>query len=376
MIAPSSIPSIDVIVPVHTDTRPIRRAVSNVVSSEHAGTRAVVVCHNMNSEAIAEHLSGMDSSRLTLLEYHDGIHSPAGPMNAGVRASTADYVAFLGSDDEYETGALDAWVSELSDQTDLLIGQFKTETGGRILAPAPRVGRFSALDAARDMLFYRTPPVAMLIRRDLLALPQCPGFVEGIPNGEDLAITAFLYSHAATIGYSRCDAGYFVWEGGGDRVTALSYPLNELLLPVNDLLERPWVEELDRTKRVALATKLLRINVIEHCRARARTEGLSEDDIDAARRTIESLDRYATGCLGRLSVKDARVAEAIKAGDVAAVRNLLNPESRVSLWARVAPQRIRHLLASDGMLRRMVRIVLVPRTLRSPDRLKRMRKSR
>jgi len=357
------LPTVDVVIPVHTAERPIRRAVTSVLDTSGSNVRALVVCHNVAIAEIARNLEGVDAERLRLIELHDGIPSPAGPLNAGAHASLADYVAFLGSDDEYEAGSLAFWSTELGDRPELLVGQFKVETAGRILAPAPRVGRFDRLDPVKDLLYFRTPPLTVLIRRELLMRDDCPGFAAGKRNGEDIALTLFLWSTASSIKYSRCSEGFWGWEGGADRVTGTPLPLSELFSPVCEALHQGWTERLSPRRRAAIAIKLARYQILPPLRRRIATGEASAEDIAAARRTLEELDRFAPGFRSRLSLGDhSTTADVLSGRSVPAGASA--PNRLLALWRKAVPRNPLFLFSPESLVRLLVRFMLIPRTLR------------
>lgn len=355
-------PSVDVVIPVHTAARPIDRAVSSVLAARNPAVRALVVCHNIDAARIAEKLQGVDDSRLVLIEHRDGIPSPAGPLNAGVRASTADYVAFLGSDDEFGPGALDAWTAELRGQQ-LHIGQLIADDGRRIFAPAPRAGRFEGLDPVKDLLNYRTAPVGALVSRRLLNSAAGPGFVEGLRTGEDIALGAFLWNTATTITYSRCGEGYRIREDEHDRVSTESPPLSALSAPLDALLAEPWVAALSRRARAALSAKLIRYQVLEPCRDLARRGRLGPADVDEASRLLAALTKLGPGALGLIPGRDAVPARLLLAGNARDAERRLAEAGPGSLWNRVMPGNPLRLFAPESLIRRGIRHPLISRGL-------------
>ncbi len=105
-------PLVDVTIAVHSSTRPIARAVASVIDHTSAAVRVNVVAHNIDPEIIRENLGAYASDpRVRLLSLHDGIPSPAGPMNHGFANSTAPFISVIGSDDELAPGAIDSWLS-------------------------------------------------------------------------------------------------------------------------------------------------------------------------------------------------------------------------------------------------------------------------
>src|SRR5690606_20002949 len=108
-------PRVDVVIAVHTDERPIDRAVRSVLANA-APVRVTVVCHHVPAERIAARLGSLpDDARargheVRLVEHDDGVPSPAGPFNEGLDLAEAEYVALLGSDDRFAPGAVDSWL--------------------------------------------------------------------------------------------------------------------------------------------------------------------------------------------------------------------------------------------------------------------------
>lgn len=356
------LPTVSVVIPVHTPDRPIRKAVESVIGQNAPGTDVVVVCHNTSPIAIQERLVGLDSERYSLLELQDGIPSPAGPLNLGVESATSDYVTVLGSDDVYEPHVFDFWRKELaSSSPELLVGQFKVEGVGRVLAPAPRVGRFRRLDAAKDLLYTRTPQLAVLFHSDLVRHQDYPGFMPAARNGEDIALSAFLWSVSSSTSYSRCSDGFLVGISANDRVTAAPFSVAELLAPVLFTLEQPWIASLERSQRVALALKLTTNHVLSTLRSRERSAAISEDDLPHYRDVLTRLERLSPGFGGRLTRRDNGLVSAILQGHTDRLLEWLEDSRPL---ARYLPQQLRYVFSPSGVLRRAVRLALVPRLLR------------
>ena len=352
--------TIDVIIPVHTERRPIERAVSSVLSSQHQEIRAIVVCHGIGSENIKIRLNLFQGPRLTIIEHHDRMHSPAGPLNAGVLAASADYLAFLGSDDEFDAGSLDAWHSELRGQ-DVHIGQLIGDSEGRILAPAPRTLRFDRLDASKDLLNYRTAPVGALLSRALVTSPESPRFIEGLRTGEDIALGAFLWNTAARISYSRHRGGYRVRESGEDRVTIEQPPLTVLLEPVEKLLEQRWLSKLSGRAKSALAAKLIRMQVVEPCRFLARQQCFSVDEAEAARRALTKLYAFSSHGPSYLLRRDFIAAQALLNADPGTASKTLATANFP--WDGVITANPLFSFAPEGFFRRALRHITVPLSL-------------
>lgn len=105
------VPDVDVVIPVHRLERPVERAVASVADPAH-GVRAVVVCHNMDPRDLQERLAPFGEG-VRILDLHDGVPSPAGPLNVGLDAARASWVTCMGSDDHEQPGAAAAWIDHL-----------------------------------------------------------------------------------------------------------------------------------------------------------------------------------------------------------------------------------------------------------------------
>lgn len=276
-----------------------------------------VVCHNVSSSEIADKLKDFwADARLQLLEFSDEVHSAAGPRNHAIGQSSADYLAFLDSDDEFEAGALDAWISELREGTELHIGQLSSDGAGRIAAPAPRSGRFTGLHPVTDLLHYRTAPMGVLISRSLITCSESPRYREGLSIGEDIALGAFLWNYSAKTTFSRFGGGYRIHEDGPDRVTGGLPQVALVMKPVQDALLVPSLRALPLRNRRAFAAKLLRHQVLEFVKGRVDSGPLTEDATLVVIETITELLRFAPGALGYFDRYDARSIKALQTGNM------------------------------------------------------------
>ncbi len=356
------LPTVSVVIPVHTVERPIRQAVASVIGQSAPGTEVIVVCHNVSAGAIQGKLVGLDSTRYSLLELHDGIPSPAGPLNLGVESAQTDYVTVLGSDDIYEAHVFDSWRKELAKYpSEILVGQFKVDGVGRVLAPAPRVGRFRDLDAAKDLLYTRTPQLAVLFRSDLIQHSDFPGFTPGARNGEDIALSAFLWSVPSSISYSRCSDGFVVGRTANNRVTAVPLSVAELLSPVLFTLEQPWLSDAAPSHRTALALKLTTNHVLGILRGRMHSGPFLPDDLAHCREALLRIENLSPGYSGRLTRRDYSLVSAVLNDDAEGLERSLQDTHPLRKYL---PLKLRYLLSSNGALRRAIRLILVPLSLR------------
>lgn len=359
-------PFIDVVIPVHSARRPIARAVSSILATGSAEVRALVVCHNIGREAIAESLAEYASDpRLVLVSCEDGLDSPAGPRNAGIAASEAEYLTFLDSDDEYEPGALDAWLRELDRRPEVLIGQFSTSRSGRVLTPNPRPGRFSRLDPVRDRLNDRTALQGVLVRRALLEAGASPGYVTEFRTGEDLALGLFVWNCAQDIGYSRCSAGYLLHDDAEDRVTDGLRAAGQVFAPFRHAISLSILQDLPKRRRQAIAVKILRSLLLNRLRKLAEAGSLDEATVEEAAMTSVEIVRFAPGALGFLTRGEVRSIRALADGAPAFERAIRQARSVPYRW-RVVPQNPLRVFAPEGLLASTRRSRLTPTHLRVP----------
>jgi hypothetical protein len=340
--------------------------VLSVLNAKNDRVRAIVVCHNIDAREVGEYLKGINDRRLVLIEHRDNISSPAGPLNAGVRNADSEYVTFLGSDDEFDSGVLDAWAAELFGQQ-VHIGQIFGDQEGRILAPAPRVGRFANLDPVKDLLNYRTAPVGTLVSRKLLTSQDCPGFTESLRTGEDLALGIFLWNTATSITYSRFAQGYRIRQDSADRASMQAHDLASLVLPVIMLLSQDWVSQLEPRALTAVGTKLIRNHVIEPCRNLAR-QGLFTDSAKLeSTQILNTLQTRFPDSISRLPRRDALLCRLLLTANYAEADRRLRRADKGGIVNRAITGNPFLSLIPEGLIRRAFRILLVPRRLHMVD---------
>ncbi|MFS0893280.1 glycosyltransferase family 2 protein [Microbacterium sp. 179-I 3D3 NHS] len=323
---------VDVVIAVHSAQRPIERAVSSVITATRASVRAIVVAHNIDPDEIRAQLGRFaDHPDVLLLGLRDGIPSPAGPMNHGLDAATARYVALLGSDDEFSPGALDAWLelAEAAGATTVL-ARIDRQLAGPDPLPPTRRRRIRDLDAVKDRLAYRSAPLGLISRERFGSLR----FTPGLGSGEDLEFTAVLWFTGANIAYARTSPGYFVHEDGDDRVTFAARPVADDFAFLDAISEAAWFDRLDRAQRQALGIKTLRMHVFDAILLRLRSpEGLAAHRAEL-RAVVDRIERMAPGSVALLSRADRAVLDALDETDIDHERVLALLSAR---WGR-SPQ--------------------------------------
>jgi Glycosyl transferase family 2 len=293
-------PIVDVIIPVHTDRRPIARATASVLTTASIDTRVSVVCHNVAPEQIAAALgSWATDTRVRLLHLADGIPSPAGPINAGLDAASGEFTAILGSDDEYEPGAIDAWVAVARrDSADVVIPPLRDSPGAATKSPPTRPFRTRGLDGVRDRLAYRTVQLGLVSRRRFGDIRM----TEGLRTGEDVIQGASLWYSDARISVARGGPGYLIHQDvPADRTSTSVKPASESLLFLDAVLAPDFVSTLTFAQRESFAVKLLRTHVMDILGA-SLGAGMLRADLtslsDAVRRILD-LSPTAAGILSR-----------------------------------------------------------------------------
>lgn len=252
---------VDVTIAVHTRTRPIARAVASVLDRNEALVRVNVVAHNIDPGVIRANLGAWaDDHRVRILELADGIPSPAGPMNLGLAESTAPWVAVLGSDDEFEPGAIDSWLALAADaQAAMVICQVRHEGGGKELSPPARPRRDRDLDPVKDRLSYRSAPLGLISRAQFGHLR----FAEGLPSGEDLPYVSAMWFSGARIAFDRSGPGYLVRADADDRVTSAPRPVAQDFAFLDLILGDSMIAELGARAKQAIAIKLIRLHLFD-----------------------------------------------------------------------------------------------------------------
>lgn len=353
-------PDVDVVIPVHRPERPVERAVASVADPAH-GVRALVVCHNMSPTALGERLAPFGEG-VRVLELHDGIPSPAGPLNLGLDAARAAWVTCMGSDDHEEAGATRAWIDHLRRRpVDALVLPVLRAASSHVDIPPVRPGRVRNLDPVRDRLCHRTGPL-VLVRSELLRTHGIR-MSEGLRTGEDLAWSTHVWMSARRIDLLAPGSPRYVEGESGPRVSATPFPLGELLEPARRLAGERWVRDLPRERLHALAVRVVRESLL-----RAVAHSLGVDEGGAARahevaRTWRDLD---PGVGVPLSASEERALGMVLASPaLAEVERAAETLRGAGRWARVMPRDPRGLLDPEARPRHLVSRLARPRAWRA-----------
>jgi hypothetical protein len=350
---------VDVVIAVHDPAREIDRAVRSALDSD-AALRVTVVCHGLATAAIADRLGPIArDARVRLIEHHDGVPSPTGPFNAGLAAATARFTSIMGSDDELEPGAIDAWLQVADrDDAEVVIAPLRHAGGARIPTPPARPLRTRRLHVVRDRLHYRSAPLGLVSR----ALFGDARMMAGVRVGEDLDYSGRLWSSGARISVARRSPAYLVHDDAPTRVTFTTRPIADELAYLPRLLDAPWLRSAPRDQRTAWAAKMWRINVFGALFYRSEHDW-SREDRRALARLARDLTTFAPDALERLSRLDRDLVDA--ASDEAVADDELNRRARTrrrfASPAAVLPRRLRYAAAREAPLRYMLATLLARR---------------
>lgn len=349
-------PCVDVIIPVHTDQRPIARAVASVLEGSTADVQVTVVCHNIPATAIATALGAWSTdARVRLLEFADGVPSPAGPINAGYAASTAEFTALLDSDDEYEPGAVDAWLRvQRRDDADVVIQPLRHADGTSKRTPPTRPGRSRALDGVRDRLAYRTRQHGLVRRSRFPELAMTPA----LRTGEDVIQGATLWYSDAHISYAVRTPAYVIHSDNHDRTSTSPKPAAESLLFLSAVLGDDFASRLSTAQQESFAIKLLRTHVMDVL-ALSLASGAAPTDLAAIGGAVRRILDFSPSAIGIVSRRESRILTELlgraDAGRLAAEHTVLTDYRRPS---NLVPATLSKLLHREAPLRFLAAIAV------------------
>jgi hypothetical protein len=352
-------PVVDVVIPVHTGLRPIARATASVLRTATVETRVNVICHNVDPDTICVALGDWaDDSRVRLLHLDDGLASPGGPINAGLDAATGEFTALLGSDDEYEPGAIDAWVAVARrDRADVVIPPLRTSSGAKTRTPPTRPFRRRNLDGVRDRLAYRTVQLGLVSRHRFGDIRM----TAGLRTGEDVIQGASLWYSDARISVARHEPGYLIYEEDpANRTSIRPKPAAESLLFLDAVLVPEFYEKLTESQRESFAVKLLRTHVLDVL-ALALAAGSNPTDFAAIGDAVRRILEFAPSAIGIVSRRESGILRellgAADSGRLAAEHAARFDYRRPS---NLIPASLGKMLHREAPLRFLAAIALTP----------------
>jgi hypothetical protein len=234
-------------------------------------------------------------------------------MNFGLDHCTADFVSVMGSDDEFEQGAIDSWLAvQQHGQADFVISQIRNVGGGRVPSPPTRPRRRLNLDAVKDRLSYRSAPLGLISRK---AFPDLR-FAENLASGEDLPYVTQLWFSGKNIAFDRTGPAYLVHADAVDRVTAAPRPIVDDFAFFDLIVDSEWARGFTARERVAIGIKLIRGHVFDAIVNR-REAGMSASERDALSEITTRISAWSQRSEKYLSLLDYTVFEGIRNKSVA-----------------------------------------------------------
>ncbi|WP_164233523.1 glycosyltransferase family A protein [Microbacterium hydrocarbonoxydans] len=348
---------VDVIVPVHSQTRPIARLAESVLMHTRLPVRIIVVAHNIDASLVASSLREFASDpRVEIVELRDGIPSPAGPLNAGLDRVTAPWFTKIDSDDHLRPGAIDGWVERaVSTGADAVIPPMVLPASGVGFPTPPRRPFRRRLDPVRDRLSYRTSTMGLFDAelRDL-ARP-----IAGLETGEDILPSIRLWFGARRIVAARERDAYLVGEGAEDRVTESGRPFAAELAFAQVIGDDAAWNRMSREARDAVTRKLIRVHVLGALGRR----GVTAEAIAASGRALEVLIGTDPSPLKPLSRLDNELIAALRSSDVtqSEIGALVERRRRYAQPAALLTPALRHVAHRDGPVRFLAASLLAQR---------------
>lgn len=348
-------PDIDVVIAVHTTTRPLLRAINSCAQHDGLKVRVSVVCHNVSAADVKGALGGHVGDTVRFLELFDGIPSPAGPKNLGLEAATAPLVSVLDSDDFLEPEALGEWHARMvRDNSDMVLAPVRHEGAGILKTPRSRPWKESKLDPVIDGLAYATALRGLWKK-------QLPGgaefrYTSGLRVGEDLAGGLELYFSGAQLSYPRRGPAYVLGNQAEDRVTGSLLPLKEEFRAVLEL-PREWLDDLTGRARTSIAVKIARTTLVGALVRRGERHDWTSEEITAVTELAVFLVDMAPGFDRLLTVRDTNLIHALKQGPTSGpqLEKAIQAYHRAGMLSRIFTNGMTNNFSSDAHLRQMVR---------------------
>ena len=188
-----SMPKVSVIIPTHSRPELLPRAVASAF--EAGADTEVIVVDDASTDETAQVCRGLAGIKYIRLEAKQGV---AGARNAGLLASSADYVTFLDDDDLRLPGSLDAQVEALTQDEEagfvcgaILLADQEGLLTGEVSAPQPPGG-----DVFWDTLELAFPamPISVVVRKECFArVGLLDSSVPGLDDWDIFARLAELY---------------------------------------------------------------------------------------------------------------------------------------------------------------------------------------
>lgn len=334
----------EIVIPVHDESRPIRRAAETVLQNPEFGV--IVIAHNISPEL----LDLPQDERLRVVELAGFAGYPGACFDLGIKEAKAEWVGIMGSDDWFEPNALSVMKQRaLKDKADIVITPQRQETQFRN-AIRPLTLRTKGLQAARDRMFYRTAPLG-IYKREILKNPRYE-FGAVFPQGSDMRVSAALWNDGLKVSYYWNDPAYIVGRGAKTRVTFTPRPLAVSGAPYLALFDEDSIKYADQATKRAFAVKMVRIHVMSAAILRPQKDNWNAEDLAWLSNYLKELKRYDAGFEKALSLKELRIVKALQKQDVdALVKAVAAREKRNPFLSMLTKNPLDMFLQHDSLVR-------------------------
>ena len=349
-------PLVDIVIPVHSLTRPLARAVDSAVAAALPLGRErfviTVVAHHLSPEQVGGMLSEAQREQVEIIGCPDEGITAGVPRTTALERTTATYISFMDSDDTLDPGAVSRWVGVAERHgSDLVIpGLFHTN-GMTDITPLTRPGRGRNLDAVADRLVYRGSVFGLARVATVRRLGA--RFDRTTPTAEDLAYSMKLYVLANRIDYAAGFPTYVMRDDANDRVSRKALAVKSQMAAAVALSRQEWFAATDPALRAAYALKFIRINLFEAVEAHLRRGSWDRGEATAAAESLAVLVDHVPGAREQFSRADAEVVELLETmtTDLERLRRALAARRRYATPAALLTPHPEWMLARNAPLR-------------------------
>ncbi|WP_367402495.1 glycosyltransferase [Kocuria marina] len=349
-------PLVDIVIPVHSTSRPLQRAVSSALRAAPGAApdqcRVTAVAHHLTAEQVHSMLSVEQRAVVDVIESEDRGSTAAVPRNEALRRTSARYISFLDSDDTLDPGAVTRWLRIAERRGSDLVIPFQHHENPRVdITPIVRPLRRSDLDPVKDRLGYRSTAFG-LIRMSAVRRTGAR-FDESARTGEDQSFVMALYAGAHRIDLAPGLPGVLMHADGTDRVSRQLLPIRETVAAALDLGREPWFAGVPDELKRSYILKYIRVNFFPALEHAVRSGAWDANYARSANAVFEELTQYAPHVADQLSRADLRVARLLSPGTgeqelltaLAERRRFATPDALLTeRWTRVlgrqAPLRV------------------------------------
>ncbi|WNB87951.1 glycosyltransferase [Glutamicibacter protophormiae] len=317
MVEHSAHPLVDIVIPVHSTSRPLARAVASAWLAARGAApgqcRVTVVAHHLTGDQVREMLPPEHRAAVHVLECEDRGTTAAVPRNEALRRTTARYVSFLDSDDTLDPGAVTRWIGIAEHRGSDLVMPFQHHENDRVdITPITRPFRSARLDPVRDRLAYRSTAFGLVRVSAVRAFGI--EFDESVVTGEDQSFVMRLYSVAGRIDYAVGGPGLQMGADATDRVSREARTVREVLAAPLKLGKQTWFTDESQSFRTACILKYIRVNFFPAVEEMARSGSWDSTCAQDAAAAFSQLLEVAGRGKEQLSRADCRAARLLARG--------------------------------------------------------------